>query len=150
MTKRQRLLLIGIVVGVVIILIGRWLFTGDGDTVSRKINFEQEGVASYYARSLEGRPTASGEIFSNDTLSAAHRYLPLGTVVRVTNLDNGEKVTVRINDRGPYAKNRIIDLSRAAATGLDFIDDGLTEVRVEASLKPQVADSIRQLAGMVQ
>jgi rare lipoprotein A len=79
------------------------------------------------------RPAASG--FDQNRITAAHRTLPLGTRVRVTNLENGESVVVLINDRGPYGRNRrkgaIIDLSKGAATRLDFISDGLTRVRVE-------------------
>ena len=94
-----------------------------------------EGLASYYGPGLHGEETASGETFNQRAMTAAHRTLPLGTVVRVTNLENGRSVVVRINDRGPYGKNHrkgtIIDLSRAAAQRLQFIEDGLVKVRVE-------------------
>lgn len=89
------------------------------------------GVASYYADKYNGRPTASGETFDNGKLTAAHRTLPFGTTVRVTNLDNGRSVVVRVNDRGPFVKGRIIDLSRAAAKRLDMINAGLARVKVE-------------------
>lgn len=93
--------------------------------------YTQTGEASYYARMLEGGKTASGAIYRQDSLTAAHRFLPLGTVVKVTNLENNEQVIVEINDRGPYAKNRIIDLSRAAAKELEMIDPGVAEVEVQ-------------------
>jgi rare lipoprotein A len=89
------------------------------------------GIASYYAQDFHGKPTASGETFNMYELSAAHKTLPLGTVVRVTNLDNGKSVVVPINDRGPFIKNRIIDLSYGAAKVLDMIGPGTARVRVE-------------------
>lgn len=102
------------------------------------------GLASYYGPGLHGEETASGETFNQRAMTAAHRTLPLGTVVRVTNLDNGRSVVVRINDRGPYGRNyrkgTIIDLSRAAAQRLQFIDDGLVKVRVEVVEVPDEGD----------
>lgn len=83
------------------------------------------GIASFYWHSQR---TANGERFNPGELTAAHRTLPFGTRVRVTNLRNGKSVVVRINDRGPYIRGRIIDLSRAAARELDFTDHGLTRV----------------------
>jgi len=91
----------------------------------------QEGEASYYADSLNGSKTASGEIYDKDALSAAHRSLPFGTKVRVTYMKTGQSVEVVINDRGPYAKGRIIDLSSAAAKQLGLIDAGHGKVRLE-------------------
>lgn len=91
----------------------------------------QTGQASYYADRFEGRRTASGEIFTQGKLTAAHLTLPFGTPVRVTNLGNGRVVVVRVNDRGPYVDGRIIDLSRRAAEELDFVRQGLAEVRLE-------------------
>ncbi|AHN67635.1 putative rare lipoprotein A [Treponema pallidum subsp. pallidum str. Sea 81-4] len=89
-----------------------------------------EGYASYYAESFNGRPTASGEIFDMNAYTAAHRTLPFGTVVELTNLDNGKKVIVRINDRGPYAANREIDVSKAAAVALDMLNAGVARVSI--------------------
>jgi rare lipoprotein A len=89
---------------------------------------EVEGKASYYARRFEGRKTASGEIFENQELTAAHRSLPFDTEVEVVNPANGKSVTVRINDRGPYRRGRIIDLSRAAAHELGMLDSGIIDV----------------------
>jgi rare lipoprotein A len=91
----------------------------------------EEGSASYYADSLSGNPTASGESYDKDALTAAHRTLAFDSMVKVTNLDNGKSVVVRINDRGPHAKNRIIDVSGAAAKQLGLIDSGTAKVRLE-------------------
>lgn len=91
----------------------------------------QTGKASYYADKFEGRTTANGEKYKHSKLSAAHRLLPFGTVVKVTNVKNGKSVEVRINDRGPFVDGRIIDLSKSAAERLDFIHDGIAEVSVE-------------------
>jgi rare lipoprotein A len=89
------------------------------------------GKASWYGRDFAGKPTASGQIFDENLLTAAHRTLPLGTKVKVTNVTNGKSVEVRINDRGPFSGNRIIDLSRAAARAIGIIDEGLADVRLE-------------------
>jgi rare lipoprotein A len=88
-------------------------------------------MASYYADAHHGRRTANGERFDMHALTAAHRTLPFGTRVKVTNLDNGRSVVVRINDRGPYVEGRVIDLSQAAARELRFLDRGTTRVRLE-------------------
>ena len=89
------------------------------------------GKASWYGGKHHGGPTASGERFNKNAMTAAHRTFPMGTRVRVTNLKNGKSVTVRINDRGPYSKGRVIDLSEAAARELDMIEAGVVPVRVE-------------------
>lgn len=93
--------------------------------------FKQTGKASYYASKFHGRQTANGERFNMHDLTAAHKTLPFNTKVRVTNLKNNKSVVVRINDRGPYAKGRIIDLSKAAAKKIDMIADGVATVKVE-------------------
>lgn len=90
-----------------------------------------EGIASFYGGREHGGPTASGERFNMHAMTAAHRTAPLGSHLRVTNLKNGRSVVVRINDRGPFVKGRIIDLSRAAADRLGFVSAGLTRVSVE-------------------
>jgi rare lipoprotein A len=95
-------------------------------------SFSQVGVASYYAAKFENRKTANGERFKADGLTAAHRTLPIGTMVRVTNLRNHRSVVVRINDRGPFSHKRIIDLSPAAARELGIRDQGLMRVKIEA------------------
>ena len=89
------------------------------------------GHASYYGRRFAGRPTASGEAFDPRELTAAHKSLPFGSLVRVTNVRNGRSVIVRINDRGPYVEGREIDLSRAAAEEIGLVRRGVGEVRIE-------------------
>lgn len=91
----------------------------------------QTGKASFYADKFEGRPTASGEKYKHSRLTAAHKTLPFGTKVRVTNTGNNQAVEVVINDRGPYVDDRIIDLSKSAAEQLGFINQGLAEVKIE-------------------
>ncbi len=90
-----------------------------------------EGEASYYAGKFVGRPTASGEIYDPTAMTAAHRRLPFGTEVRVTRLDTDASIRVRINDRGPFKRGRIIDLSREAARRLDMIQVGIVPVRLD-------------------
>lgn len=89
------------------------------------------GQASFYGPGFAGRPTASGEIFNPSHLTAAHPSLPFGSKVRVTNQSNGREVVVRINDRGPFAKNRIIDLSTAAASQIGMVNSGTANVTLE-------------------
>lgn len=91
----------------------------------------QIGLSSYYAHDFHGRPTASGEIFDMNGLSAAHRELPLGTIIRVTHMDNGRSIIVKVNDRGPFVENRILDLSLGAARKLDMIQEGVARVKIE-------------------
>ena len=90
-----------------------------------------EGVASYYGHELAGNRTASGERFNPNAMTAAHRSLPLGTKLRVTNLANGEDVIVRVNDRGPFTKNRLIDLSLGAARDIGMVRTGTARVSIE-------------------
>lgn len=95
-----------------------------------EILFEQVGTASWYGPGFHGRTTASGEIYDQYAMTAAHRELDLPTTIEVTNLANGETVELRVNDRGPYAGNRVLDVSMAAAEVLGFKEAGLTEVRI--------------------
>jgi len=97
----------------------------------------QKGIASYYHDSLHGRKTASGEVYNKRLLSAAHKSLPLGTKVRVTKVRNGESIVVKINDRGPFVKGRIIDLSRRAARELGIVSSGVAKVKVEVLSVPK-------------
>lgn len=90
-----------------------------------------KGGASFYADKFHGRTTANGEKYDKNKYTAAHRKLPFGTMLKVTNLANGKSVIVRVNDRGPFVKNRIIDLSRRAAQELDFIRQGVAKVKIE-------------------
>ena len=95
---------------------------------------EQTGEASSYGRGFEGKTTANGEKFDKNDLTAAHPTLPLGTKAKVTNLENGKSVDVRINDRGPYVKGRDIDVSRGAAKELDMTKSGIAPVKIEAKI----------------
>ena len=99
--------------------------------VTSPIDDIQIGSASFYHPLFNGRRTANGETYSDRRLTAAHRTLDFGTRVLVTNLDNAKSVVVTINDRGPYVRGRIIDLSRRAARVLGFVRDGTTRVRVD-------------------
>ncbi|MDO4430231.1 MAG: septal ring lytic transglycosylase RlpA family protein [Lonepinella koalarum] len=96
-----------------------------------KKHYLAQGGASYYAKKFTGKRTASGEKYDPKNLTAAHRTLPFGTMVLVTNMQNKKQVVVRINDRGPFTKGRIIDLSKAAAAEIDMIRFGVAKVKVE-------------------
>ena len=97
----------------------------------RDLRYDKTGIASWYGDQFAGKLTANGEIFDPELVSAAHKTLPMPSVVRVTNLDNGKSLVVRINDRGPYVSGRIIDMSRAGARLLGFKDEGIARVRVQ-------------------
>jgi rare lipoprotein A len=94
------------------------------------------GQASYISDRLAGRLTANGERYDPEALTAAHRTLPFGTRLRVTRLDTGAEVVVRINDRGPFVRGRVLDLSRAAARRLDMLRDGVVDVRFDILSRP--------------
>ena len=126
------------------------------DATVEKVNVEREarktspkrtaehalnGTASWYGPGFHGKKTASGEIYDQTKLTAAHKTLPLGTKARVTNLDNGSAVEVEINDRGPFVGGRILDLSRAAAGALGLVKSGTAPVRVELIGESSVAES---------
>ena len=110
--------------------------------------FRQEGIASWYGPTHQGRTTANGEPFDMEAMTAAHRTLKFGTIVRVTNLANGRTVKVRINDRGPYAGKRIIDLSARAAHDLGMAEKGIARVRIEEFESDQggINDGVREAA----
>ncbi len=95
----------------------------------------ETGKASYYGDDFNGKKTANGQTFNKNALTAAHKTLPFGTVVKVTNLSNGKTVIVTINDRGPYAKGRIIDLSEKAAANIDMINQGVAQVKLKYKRK---------------
>ncbi|MDH5640706.1 MAG: septal ring lytic transglycosylase RlpA family protein [Nitrospira sp.] len=95
------------------------------------VGIKERGIASWYGAQFHGRQAANGEIFNMEAMTAAHRTLPLGSMVRVVNLLNGKHVRVRINDRGPYVNGRILDLSRAAAVQLGMVDKGLSVIQLE-------------------
>jgi peptidoglycan lytic transglycosylase len=104
----------------------------------------EKGLASHYGKEFQGKKTASGERFSPTDLTAAHRYLPLGTKVMVENVETGDKVEVKITDRGPYAdrKRRIIDLSRAAADSIGLVEQGVGRVQVTVTEAPAEAQKV--------
>jgi len=106
-----------------------------------KAAFYQMGTASWYGPGFHGRKTASGEIFNQNKLTAAHKTLPLGTRAQVTDVDTGKSVQVTINDRGPYKKKRVIDLSKAAADRLGITRDGTTTVTIEADPPTKTASA---------
>jgi rare lipoprotein A len=97
---------------------------------------ELTGIASWYGGKFQGRKTANGEIFDTNKLTAAHKTLDFGTIVRVRNLENGEEVEVRINDRGPFVEGRVIDLSRAAAEEISMVATGVAPVELEIVSPP--------------
>lgn len=107
---------------------------------------EQTGEASWYGRYHQGRKTANGDRFDQNDLTAAHPTLPLGTEATITNLDNGKSVRVIINDRGPYAKGRDLDLSRAAARQIGVTENGAAPVRIDAVVtpRPQPEQTVRR------
>lgn len=106
-----------------------------GRTAESSTRPVEVGLASWYGPGFHGEETASGEIFDQREMVAAHRTLPLGSVIRVTNLENGRRVTLRVIDRGPYGRNfrkgTIVDVSRGAARRLRFVRDGLVWVRID-------------------
>lgn len=104
---------------------GRWYYPAANPT------YDEVGIASWYGPNFHGRPTANGEVYDMDALTAAHTTLPLPSIVRVTNLENGRSVLLRVNDRGPFVKDRLIDVSRRAAQLLGFAAKGTARVRVE-------------------
>lgn len=155
----------GAVVRVLVLafLLPSFLFSGCGTprplryvpATGYPIGYVERGVASWYGPGFHGRKTANGETYDMRQLTAAHRTLPLGSVVQVRSLTNGRTVTVRINDRGPFARNRILDLSQAAAQALSMVGKGTdqVEIRVVAyqgrtgamgSLRVQVASFAEQ------
>jgi rare lipoprotein A len=104
-------------------------------------NYDQTGIASWYGPGFVGHATANGEEYDQDALTAAHKTLPMPTLVRVTNLENGRQIQIRINDRGPFVNDRIIDLSRRGAQLLGMINNGTAKVRVQI-----MPEESRQLA----
>ena len=96
-----------------------------------RFNFTQTGTASWYGPGFHGKMTANGEIYNQNDLTAAHRTLQLPSIIRVTNVRNGRSIILRVNDRGPYAHNRVLDVSERAATLLGFKKQGVTKIRLE-------------------
>ncbi len=106
-------------------VLGRWYYPKED------YDYKEEGVASWYGPDFHAKKTANGEKYDMNALTAAHKTLPLPSIVRVTNLENGRSLVVRVNDRGPYARNRIIDVSKKVAQLLGFLEQGTAKVRVE-------------------
>ena len=112
---------------------GRWYYPKED------YNYSEVGIASWYGEDFHGKSTANGERYEMNTLTAAHRTLPLPCIVKVTNLQNGRSIVVRVNDRGPFVKDRIIDLSKRGATLLGYLGQGTTKVKVEIMAKESKA-----------
>lgn len=115
-------------------------------------NFTERGIASWYGNKFHGRRTSSGETYDMYAMTAAHKQLPLPSYVEVTNLNNGRKVVVRVNDRGPFVKNRIIDLSYAAASRLDMLHTGTAPVSIRtvaAGTSPQAVTTTTVPSGKI-
>lgn len=119
--------------------ITKFLFFSLTFLLSFNLSAEEYGLVSYYSDSFQGRKTASGEPYDTGKLTAAHKSLPFGTIIKITRLDNKKSVRVRVNDRGPYIKGRIVDVSRRAAENLGIIKDGHAQVKVEVVGKGEVA-----------
>jgi rare lipoprotein A len=113
-------------------------FGQEMDATSDSTYLIQEGIASYYGQKFHNRKTSNGERFNMDSLTAAHKSLPFGTILKVTSIRTGKTVWVRINDRLPQSSSRIIDLSRAAAKSIDMITMGITKVRLEVPSQSNV------------
>ena len=114
-------------------------------TPEEDFSYRETGIASWYGPGFHAKSTANGEDYDQDLLTAAHKTLPLPSFVRVTNLDNGRKVVLRVNDRGPFAEGRILDLSKGAAEALGCKNTGLARVRVEV-----IEEETRRLAGFMK
>lgn len=135
-SPRRGLAALGLALGLALLLQG----CGAGRAVPAgpfEPGWTQQGVASWYGPGFHGRPTASGETFDMEAMTAAHPSLPLGTRIRVTVLATGRRTDLRVNDRGPFRKGRILDVSRAAARRLGFLGRGTARVRVEVLSLPR-------------
>jgi len=108
-------------------------------------NFDEIGYSSWYGARYQGKPTASGEPFDSNKLTAAHRTLPMGSIVKVQNLENNRETTVRVNDRGPFVEGRIIDVSEKAADLLDFKDKGIAKVGLKVVKKGDSGQNFEEL-----
>ena len=117
---------------------GKWYYPAEDYT------FSETGIASWYGEAFDGLKTANGEVYNMNALTAAHRTLPMPSAVRVVNLENGRSLVLRVNDRGPFARGRIIDVSRQAARMLGFEGAGTAKVRVE--ILPQESQQLKLVA----
>jgi len=122
-------LLVAAIIGLIVALFGMGCVTSKRATTGRR-GFEQSGIASWYGPGFHGKTTANGEAYDMEAMTAAHKQLPFGSIVEVRNRDNGRKARVRINDRGPFVRGRIIDLSKAAARAIGMLGPGTARVRI--------------------
>lgn len=124
----SRMLILFVFCGVALLSACSWIPKGDAKF---DVGIKDRGVASWYGEQFHGKQAANGEIFDMDAMTAAHRTMPLGSIIRVVNLENGRHLHVRITDRGPYVNGRILDLSRGAAARLGMKQGGLAIVQIE-------------------
>ncbi len=124
------------IISVAILLVGIVGYVGAKNSISTEL-YKERGISSWYGKKYHGKLTASGKKFDMNALTAAHKTLPFNTYVKVRNLENNKVVTVKITDRGPYAGERIIDLSYGAAKKIGVINKGLVEVEITAQLATQ-------------
>lgn len=120
--------------------------TPSTDPALYAVGWTETGIASWYGEPFHGRPTAAGITYDMDAISAAHQTIPLGTRIRVDNLDNGRSIELAVNDRGPFVRGRILDLSRAAARALEMIGPGTARVRITVI---EAADAVSARGGCV-
>lgn len=144
---RRRLTLAGCLVAILVGLAGARA-ASPADQIHQPRHWYEFGIASWYGQFFQGRTTASGEPYNENALTCAQRELPLGSVIKVTNLRNQRSVVVRVNDRGPVPQDRVIDLSHAAAQRLGFSKKGLAPVKIEliraGSERPEEMADLRQ------
>lgn len=136
---------IRVLLGIIALFTAAFVFGAENELI------KLEATASFYAEDFHGRPTASGELFDMNALTAAHKTLPFGTMLEICNLENGRKVTVRVNDRGPFIPNREIDVSKGAAEKLDMISSGVARVSIRKTAGPsgQASTLLVKTAGPV-
>jgi len=121
------------IISIILVIILSLFFPLSSDSLEK---YPQYGNASWYGGKFHGRKTANGEHFNKHSFTGAHKKLPFGTIIRVTNLRNGKEVYIRVNDRGPFVKGRIVDLSHAAAKAISFNGRGVIRVKVEIITLP--------------
>ncbi len=140
----RTLLLVLICGSILTIACGKRKAPTAGSMTRVKLGYKERGLASWYGHPYHGRATASGEVYDMEKLTAAHKRLPFGVTARVLNPANGRSVDVKINDRGPFVKGRIIDLSRAAARQIELLGPGVAKVRIQVIAAPA---NVRALSG---
>jgi rare lipoprotein A len=123
--------MMGRLAGMLVLLVGTGCAALPGAVPDYGVGYQSKGIASWYGEAFHGNPTASGEIYDMYGMSAAHRIMPLGSMIRVTHLENGRTVQVKVNDRGPFVRGRVLDLSYGAALALDMVRQGTAPVRFQ-------------------